>query len=315
MEHIGLFGIIVNLILATWCAVYVAQTKKTTDHRVLSPLLIYSICYILLVFLLLVYLYLTLNLSLNAVPKLLQDLGLMGICVLEIMMIYAMLGIFLAFQAKKLSRGLRMGFWTGLVIFIISFGPKYLDVSEKLKTQLHSIHYFIFDNVIILEVIILLLLLIRARKIADPDRARLARAFAVMYLSRYFLPVTVGLIVHLISPLPRALKMILALALFIYCSFVPILWIRWYLLNSTDNGRMEIGDGSSLNRIIEEHGISQREREILELLLMGKSHRDIEEELFISYHTVKNHIYNLYQKLGVKNRHQLFHLFSRSDHS
>jgi DNA-binding CsgD family transcriptional regulator len=312
MEHIGIFGIIVNLVLATWCAVYIAQTKKTIEHRILSPMLLYSVCYILLVFFLLVYLYWTLNLSAEAVPKLLYDLGLMGVCVSEILMVYAMLRIFLSFHGKDLSRGPSIIFWTALFLFVGSFGLKFLVSSGKLKPLLISIHYFVFDNVIIFEIVILVLLLIRARKISDPRSARLARTFAAMYLSRYFLPIIISLVILFISPLPRPLKMILALALFVYCSFVPILWIRWYLLDSASSGAREIGDGLSLDSIVEEHGISHREREILGLLLMGKSHREIEEELFISYHTVKNHIYNLYQKLGVKNRHQLFHLFTRS---
>lgn len=39
-----------------------------------------------------------------------------------------------------------------------------------------------------------------------------------------------------------------------------------------------------------------------------KSNKEIEALLFISYHTVKNHICNLYQKLGVKHRGELVHL-------
>jgi len=38
----------------------------------------------------------------------------------------------------------------------------------------------------------------------------------------------------------------------------------------------------------------------------------MEESLHISIHTVKTHVYNLYRKLNVKNRHQLIHLISTS---
>ncbi len=54
--------------------------------------------------------------------------------------------------------------------------------------------------------------------------------------------------------------------------------------------------------------ISKREQDILVLILAGKSNRDIERELFISYHTVKNHVYNIFQKLGVKSRFELARL-------
>ena len=49
-------------------------------------------------------------------------------------------------------------------------------------------------------------------------------------------------------------------------------------------------------------GLTKREQEVLALILQGKSNKDIEAELFISGKTVKNHVYNLYQKLGVKSR-------------
>ena len=48
--------------------------------------------------------------------------------------------------------------------------------------------------------------------------------------------------------------------------------------------------------------ISKREKEIIHLLLKGKSNKEIEDELFISLGTVKNHVYRIFQKLEVKNR-------------
>jgi two-component system response regulator DegU len=44
------------------------------------------------------------------------------------------------------------------------------------------------------------------------------------------------------------------------------------------------------------------------LILQGKSNREIEELLFISGHTVKNHIYDIYRKLDIKSRSQLANL-------
>jgi LuxR family transcriptional regulator of csgAB operon len=43
------------------------------------------------------------------------------------------------------------------------------------------------------------------------------------------------------------------------------------------------------------------------------SNADIEKALYISPHTVKNHIYNIYQKLGVKNRVQISNLIRDYD--
>ncbi|WP_325176643.1 LuxR C-terminal-related transcriptional regulator [Paenibacillus alkalitolerans] len=50
--------------------------------------------------------------------------------------------------------------------------------------------------------------------------------------------------------------------------------------------------------------ISSREQDVLRLILKGLSNREIAEELFISEHTVKNHITNIFHKLEVTDRAQ-----------
>lgn len=50
--------------------------------------------------------------------------------------------------------------------------------------------------------------------------------------------------------------------------------------------------------------LTQREREVFELLVQDKTTRDIAQQLFISEKTVRNHISNVMQKLNVKGRSQ-----------
>ncbi|MBN2051655.1 MAG: helix-turn-helix transcriptional regulator, partial [Spirochaetales bacterium] len=51
--------------------------------------------------------------------------------------------------------------------------------------------------------------------------------------------------------------------------------------------------------------LTNREIEVFLLVLKGFSNNDIAERLFISEHTVKKHLKNLYKKLHVKSRIQL----------
>ena len=56
-----------------------------------------------------------------------------------------------------------------------------------------------------------------------------------------------------------------------------------------------------------QHGsqtLSQREKEILQLVAVGMSNSDIAADLTISLHTVKTHLYNIFKKIGVTNRLQ-----------
>jgi LuxR family transcriptional regulator, maltose regulon positive regulatory protein len=50
--------------------------------------------------------------------------------------------------------------------------------------------------------------------------------------------------------------------------------------------------------------LTEREREVLGLLLEGASNREIARRLVLSVNTVKRHVYNLCGKLGVQSRTQ-----------
>jgi DNA-binding CsgD family transcriptional regulator len=52
--------------------------------------------------------------------------------------------------------------------------------------------------------------------------------------------------------------------------------------------------------------LTQREREVISLLLKCKSNQDIANELFLSIGTVKTHIHNIFVKLDVKKRSEVF---------
>ena len=49
---------------------------------------------------------------------------------------------------------------------------------------------------------------------------------------------------------------------------------------------------------------TEREREVLFLLLRGLNNKEISKKLFISNHTTKAHVASIYKKRGVSNRVQ-----------
>ena len=87
---------------------------------------------------------------------------------------------------------------------------------------------------------------------------------------------------------------------------------QWYKQNLPE---VKVGDIKKLSKFtvppaIEEnqlknYQITPRESDVAKLLAEGKSYREIAEDLFISLPTVKTHVTRIYEKLNVKNRHEL----------
>jgi ATP/maltotriose-dependent transcriptional regulator MalT len=62
------------------------------------------------------------------------------------------------------------------------------------------------------------------------------------------------------------------------------------------NGQLDLDD--------QQISLTGREKQILELAAEGMSNQEISDKIFVSLGTVKWHLHNVYDKLGVKNRTQ-----------
>jgi two-component system, NarL family, nitrate/nitrite response regulator NarL len=65
------------------------------------------------------------------------------------------------------------------------------------------------------------------------------------------------------------------------------------------------GSGGSNKSSRERAQLSQREREIIILIAQGYKNKEIAEKMFITEQTVKNHLHNVFDKLGVSDRLEL----------
>lgn len=51
--------------------------------------------------------------------------------------------------------------------------------------------------------------------------------------------------------------------------------------------------------------LSEREKQVFELVLIGKKNKEIANALFVDISTIKTHINNIYKKTGINNRKEL----------
>ncbi len=97
----------------------------------------------------------------------------------------------------------------------------------------------------------------------------------------------------------------------VYCA-VGVFFARYFYMNPP-KGILGEGDGlweggpdqGFPGDALRARDLSQREVDVVRLLLEGKTYKAIGEDLFISPNTVKTHSRNAYQKIGVKNRLEL----------
>ncbi|MEO8661546.1 MAG: response regulator transcription factor [Bryobacteraceae bacterium] len=67
----------------------------------------------------------------------------------------------------------------------------------------------------------------------------------------------------------------------------------------------EMSSSSPVSKNRERSPLSQREREIVALVAQGYKNKEMAEKMFISEQTVKNHLHNIFDKLGVSDRLEL----------
>jgi len=132
----------------------------------------------------------------------------------------------------------------------------------------------------------------------------------ILYYFRYTVPAYFILLptsLHPIFPLPEVWLNFLAVSpRAAYCTGWALMdiIIYFFLEYSHETKRVE----AIPLAFIKDFGITEREQDIITLMIRGKSSSAIGEDLFISPRTVETHMYNIYRKCSVKNKMALFNL-------
>ncbi len=75
--------------------------------------------------------------------------------------------------------------------------------------------------------------------------------------------------------------------------------IGWLLVNMNKKKKVQFQNLEQANLI---DGLTSKQKEILELLALGKTNKEIAQDLFVELSTVKTHINNIYRQLNVSTR-------------
>jgi len=138
-----------------------------------------------------------------------------------------------------------------------------------------------------------------ARKLPGGERRKSLLIFGGYHLGLFLLILGV-LVAGWLQPGPQSLAQLFTNSGFLFLfNLCALVWIRWFSPPQTVSNleRFELLD------------ITPREREIIELIQVGKTNQEIADKLFISVATVKDHNHNLFRKSRVRNRLELANLF------
>ncbi|MBR5401414.1 MAG: helix-turn-helix transcriptional regulator [Treponema sp.] len=112
-------------------------------------------------------------------------------------------------------------------------------------------------------------------------------------------------IITVLAVLNLALAFVIKAVPFVFIISVSVLiyhiFYRYYF--SSPMARTE---KTLTQEFINDFSITKREQEIILSLLEGKSNKELADSLFVSEKTIESHLANIYRKVGVKNRLELF---------
>ena len=96
-----------------------------------------------------------------------------------------------------------------------------------------------------------------------------------------------------------------ALLVYFGSNLAPLFYLRARSDTRVQARQSRGRDAKGIEHVLAHHGITKRERQVVEKICLGKTNKQIADELFISLQTVKDHTHRIYSKLGVKSRMQL----------
>jgi DNA-binding CsgD family transcriptional regulator len=303
MNHVMLLGYFFAMMVGVAAGVTSQQFYKNYKYSFLRCLLYYIICLNLALFIYFISGYLVVNFPshqfedpdsvFHAIVYILAILVWVG-C------IQSYIGLIFGLKGKNVSRNVNRLSNAGLIVAGIMC---VIGVTTYIHTGSNQWNMGTYIGLIVATILVIFSGAICLLLLKDPElkegRRKSVKIFGWLNLVAY--------VFFFSAPfLPRPFKIYILSAAAISVNLIPIIWLRLFFLKFYIQF---LPDSSlpSLDLVTRKYQISIREREVMELVLEGKTNQEIEKLLFISYNTVKNHIYNIYQKLGVKSRGQMIH--------
>ena len=207
------------------------------------------------------------------------------------------------FMGKPFKPIYKIGYFVVQGILIIIFAvlvKNYAAAKGAQSLELSELILFIFNAVNRgILIIVLAWIIIAAGKITEPAMRNGVRVFSGIYILVFLMHFV---LVHILSYEGFVCQVYPVAEFFMHLP--PLLYLKYFLGSYYKDHPLHPLQENDIAKFFAKFAITEREQEITRLILAGKSNREIEDILYISYTTVKTHIYNIYKKIDVPNRLQ-----------
>ncbi len=232
--------------------------------------------------------------------------------IVSFLLLYSFILLIHELLRKKWARRWKIGFFIIFGLLIASqaiFSILNLFIGKIPIYILFLLVIFFSTEIILMAMVIRIFL--RASSIPGPTKQQSLKKFAFLILV-ILIPDTILNFFQLFDMVSLHLYVFLKSLQILAINLLTFLFIKGFVQKMFPEHALGVGAGPPVEQLFQKYKISKREQEIIQLICQGKSNREIEDELFISIQTVKDHVYNIFQKTGVKNRVQLSNLFRGS---
>ncbi len=308
MNHLIVLMLVLNLVAGTVVFLTGLASHRRSRRPLLRTLLAYILSFNGLVVVYLGYSYIMINLFGNDPARIVEYPAVFTILLFLVYCAEFGMAVNLFRLVKHLKGETMSGRTKALFgVWVVAFGTAsawslFLFFQRMQWRTFYWIHAGWIFSVILIILATLLTALVESG--GEEGKRNSLRPFAWIFLAGYAAFGFSSLDFYFIHTGVERYYDVVTLLLINLC---PLLWLKVFYERKNPPAVSWDFDEGKLVRFCEKHGISKREREIIEQVMAGRSNKDIEQALFISRNTVKNHLYSVFQKAGVKSRNQLVH--------
>lgn len=193
---------------------------------------------------------------------------------------------------------------TKKIIILLLTGFQFAAIIICYWTNLIYLEYVVKISVIVVVLSEIFMIIVNYKLIGNKDLRKAFRVFIVITLC--FFPLLVFEAIRNYILLFKGMMLLKLLSLPAFFCAINLFFLVF--ANQYFNTPAFYENNKLTEFFIKKYSITSKETEVIEFLLSGLTYKQIAEKLYISNKTVDNHIQNIYKKLEVTNKIQLFNL-------